>query len=199
MRPPNICCIRVVSCSPASTCFSPPRPSRQMDCIDATRTLKRERERNEEREMKNWIPLCCFMGGRGRQTEADGDESPQELVGVFLGSAADPAAEAPHVGQQPAGGERPPALAQHRDVQLELAHEAPIPRRACHRTEEETEAITSQRPPKQRPGAASRHLRSHKRNNGGDLSEEGYSFSNASSGAGRSGEASCWSGTAGRH
>lgn len=38
-RPPNICCISVVSCKLGSTCFSPPSPSKQAACIDITRCL----------------------------------------------------------------------------------------------------------------------------------------------------------------
>lgn len=43
-RPPKVCCINVVSCNRGSTTFSPPKPSRHIDCIDVTRNLYAEKD-----------------------------------------------------------------------------------------------------------------------------------------------------------
>ena len=41
--PPKVCCIKVVSCSLASTFLSPPSLSKHIDCIDVTRSLHKNR------------------------------------------------------------------------------------------------------------------------------------------------------------
>lgn len=41
-RPPKVCCTKVVSCNLGLTFFSPPTPSKHIDCIDATRSLHKQ-------------------------------------------------------------------------------------------------------------------------------------------------------------
>lgn len=53
--PPNVCCIKVVSCNLGSTLFSPPSPSKHIDCIDVIRSLDKDSIICKNSFIKIWI------------------------------------------------------------------------------------------------------------------------------------------------